>query len=140
MLISHFQSGQARSRRASSSSGDSQPAPSDVEEGSSEPSPAHLTIVVCASSVAPLHYLITLCQSEDGKRRWKELPSVFAEDSQLFANLVDYDLSDMPKANDPITHLPGLERVGKLSYSLVGVTPFDLDALLQGLKPKYVIM
>lgn len=61
---------------------------------------------------------------------------MFADDSQLFANLVDWDLSDMRKSDDPILRLRGLERLGVLSYQLKGVAPWDLESLLCGLKPK----
>ncbi|KAG8908732.1 hypothetical protein FRB99_002970 [Tulasnella sp. 403] len=76
--------------------------------------------------------------SEDGKRMWRELTSVFTDDSEAFEKLIDYDLNSNPKGRDPIDALPGLRRdpVHRLRYHLKGITPWDLDALLTGLKPK----
>ncbi|KAG8894799.1 hypothetical protein FRB99_000981 [Tulasnella sp. 403] len=76
--------------------------------------------------------------SEDGRKMWRELTSIFAEESQVFKRLISYDLDPNTEESDPIEIIPGLRRdsVYKLRYHLQGITPWDLDALLTGLKPK----
>ncbi|KAG8888301.1 hypothetical protein FRB99_004128, partial [Tulasnella sp. 403] len=76
--------------------------------------------------------------SEDGKRIWRELKSVFTDHSEAFKKLIDWDLDLVSNVLDPIRALPGLTRdsANGLRYHLRGITPWDLDALLVGLKPK----
>ncbi|KAG8998999.1 hypothetical protein FRB90_012181 [Tulasnella sp. 427] len=85
-------------------------------------------------------------ESEDGQRTWVESANLFIEDSPLFMELVDQDKRAEVFIPDPITKLPGLRRplvrrsikgsITRLKYNLEGVTPFDFDSLLAGLRPK----
>lgn len=85
-------------------------------------------------------------ESEDGERTWTEPANLFTEDSPLFSNLVEQDRGAEVFNPDPISKLPGLKRhpvrnpkkgLGeRLKYKLDGVTPFDFDSLLAGLRPK----
>ncbi|KAG8998944.1 hypothetical protein FRB90_012189 [Tulasnella sp. 427] len=85
-------------------------------------------------------------ESEDGQRTWVESANLFTEDSPLFMELVDQDKRAEVFIPDPITKLPGLRRplvrrsikgsITRLKYNLEGVTPFDFESLLAGLRPK----
>ncbi|KAG8898413.1 hypothetical protein FRC00_002849 [Tulasnella sp. 408] len=88
----------------------------------------------------------TFNESEDGQRTWAEPATLFTEDSPLFKNLIEHDRGVEFFDPDPIRNLPGLKRhpirnsnkgLGeRLKYKLEGVTPFDFDSLLAGLRPK----
>ncbi|KAG8998941.1 hypothetical protein FRB90_012186 [Tulasnella sp. 427] len=85
-------------------------------------------------------------ESEDGQNIWVEPASLFIEDSPQFYKLVRQDIGAETLNADPIDSLPNLERhpnrqlrrgLGeRLKYRLIGVTPFDFESLLLGLKPK----
>ncbi|KAG8945378.1 hypothetical protein FRC04_000828 [Tulasnella sp. 424] len=85
-------------------------------------------------------------ESEDGQQLWVEPASLFVEDSPLIYNLVRQDIGAEVFNPDPISKLPNLKRHPhrqpkkglneRLKYRLVGVTPFDFESLLVGLKPK----
>ncbi|KAG8943629.1 hypothetical protein FRC00_011037 [Tulasnella sp. 408] len=85
-------------------------------------------------------------ESEDGQHLWIEPASLFVEDSPLIYNLVRQDIGAEVFNPDPIAKLSNLKRhpnrqpkkgLGeRLKYRLVGVTPFDFESLLVGLKPK----
>ncbi|KIO21294.1 hypothetical protein M407DRAFT_29071 [Tulasnella calospora MUT 4182] len=85
-------------------------------------------------------------ESEDGQRTWTEPAHLFTEDSPLFNNVVEHDRGVEIFNPDPISKLPGLKRHPirklnkgpgeRLKYRLEGVTPFDFDSLMVGLRPK----
>lgn len=85
-------------------------------------------------------------ESEDGQHVFIEPANLFVEDSPLIYNLVRQDIGAEVFNPDPITKLSNLKRhpnrqpkkgLGeRLKYRLVGVTPFDFESLLVGLKPK----
>ena len=81
-------------------------------------------------------------QSEDGKRTWQEQSFIFTDESPLFLDLVQFDIANRSLGLvgiDPITRLPGLQRDRKrkrLQYRLMGISPWDFDSLLSGLKPR----
>lgn len=91
--------------------------------------------------------MLIYIQSEDGQHVWIESASLFVEDSQLFYNLVRQDIGEEVFSPDPLcklsnltrlpsTHYPNQGPSERLKYQLLGVTPFDFESLLIGLRPK----
>ncbi|KAG8923856.1 hypothetical protein FRC02_010852 [Tulasnella sp. 418] len=81
--------------------------------------------------------------SESGRHQWHELPSTFTDESQIFAKLLAFDPSvpEHRREGDPCNQLENLSRVWSgaiplLEFRLHGISDFDFESLMWGLRPK----
>lgn len=79
----------------------------------------------------------------DGKKTWEEYASTF-KDSKRFARMLEYDPEmDLPEPSASTLDIRLLKtrlirnKMGKTDcYYLVGVTEWDFDSFLKGIKPR----